>query len=390
MPPPWYCHCCVPIRERKIVDGILWYYDERDFDIGEDRPFLTVSPRPDFLRAPPPEYSSRSFRNSYGVHHPVCFGYCLVPSLFDMNNSLWITILLLIAPSITWSVFVAPELDTEFGLWPLLVTLSLLFCTVLFLLITWLVEPGILPHVDMEDRSDPDKPKKLTFVILNGQYFLEKTFRARTSRFTNSSIEKFDHYCPYVGNAVGKRNYRYFILFLTFSVLLSFFIVGSSIALVYARRNLGSGKFDFWHAVKESAGATVIGGFCLVMGVSIFTLLFYHCKIITKGVTTSEDLKNIYFNGNPYDEGCWGNCIQLWCSPHYPSRVNSDPVSSFIFSLEQQDRQTRTSSPLPDVVALNEALLFSPSTPASTRGTTPNRIVPNTQQQRLSPIPSNV
>ena len=52
--------------------------------------------------------------------------------------------------------------------------------------------------------------------------------RAKMCRQTDSCIWEFDHFCPWVGNAVGRRNYRSFVAFLTVVCALNLALLAST------------------------------------------------------------------------------------------------------------------------------------------------------------------
>ncbi|XP_036020117.1 palmitoyltransferase ZDHHC18 isoform X6 [Mus musculus] len=180
-----------------------------------------------------------------------------------------LTLLLILSTTILFFVFDCPYLARTLTLAIPIIAAILFFFVMSCLLQTSFTDPGILPRaticeaaalekqIDNTGSSTYRPPPRTREVMINGQTvklkycFTCKMFRPpRTSHCSvcDNCVERFDHHCPWVGNCVGRRNYRFFYAFILSLSFLTAFIF----ACVVTHLTLLSQGSNFLSALKKT------------------------------------------------------------------------------------------------------------------------------------------
>eukprot|EP00828_Plagiopyla_frontata_P006722 TRINITY_DN13006_c0_g1_i3.p1 TRINITY_DN13006_c0_g1~~TRINITY_DN13006_c0_g1_i3.p1 ORF type:complete len:130 (-),score=9.05 TRINITY_DN13006_c0_g1_i3:371-760(-) len=117
------------------------------------------------------------------------------------------------------------------------------------MLIPSIMDPGIIPKNNLRIRYKDDshllpkqypRPKhcdtkiKSNFMRVKYCYTCEvyRPPRCTHCGYCNNCVERFDHHCPWLGCCVGKRNYRFFYLFVLILELYCIYIMVTACVLM--------------------------------------------------------------------------------------------------------------------------------------------------------------
>ncbi|XP_074546529.1 palmitoyltransferase ZDHHC8B [Halichoeres trimaculatus] len=211
-------------------------------------------------------------------------------------------------------------------------------CAILFLFVlanftmATFMDAGVLPVANEdEDKDDEFRAPLYKNVDVKGVQVRMKWCASchfyRPPRCSHCSVcdhcvEDFDHHCPWVNNCIGRRNYRYFFLFLL--SLTVHMICVFSFGLLYVLNHMD----DLWklHCTVTLVVISISGLFLI----PVLGLAGFHLYLVSRGRTTNEQVTGKFQGGvNPFTRGCCNNLEYLVCSPispQYTTRPNDKSV----------------------------------------------------------------
>mmetsp|Transcript_17909 Transcript_17909/g.29953 ORF Transcript_17909/g.29953 Transcript_17909/m.29953 type:complete len:563 (-) Transcript_17909:213-1901(-) len=140
----------------------------------------------------------------------------------------------------------------------------------------------------------PDEP---AFPAVCHTCHVRRPLRAKHDKISGHCIHKFDHYCPFVGNAVARDNYKYFVGLLHIHVVCYVLFMISS---YYYSSVVSVSWYFVMYLIYSTLWLFMICG-----------LLNYHLILISNAMTTNEQIglhKYQYFKNaagmieNPFDK----------------------------------------------------------------------------------------
>lgn len=310
---------------------------------------------------PPPHHrhlsdSNRRIIGTNGPDHRVyqvwkgsnifCFGGRLIfgPDV----RSLFLTVFLIVTPVILFCAFVSHEIISDFQ--PHIGNLIVVICAVftvyvlILLFLTSSRDPGIIPrnlHPPEDDGScisadwpgahgsninlPPTKDVVVNGIVVKVKYcqtcMLYRPPRCSHCSICNNCVERFDHHCPWVGQCIGKRNYRFFFMFVSSTTMLCLYVF--AFCWVNVRKIMGTYRCNIWRAFLKSPFSGILILYTFICAWFVGGLTAFHLYLICTNQTTYENFRYRYDGKmNPYNLGCARNIKEIFFSK-IPKSKNS-------------------------------------------------------------------
>lgn len=267
-------------------------------------------------------------------------------------RSLFLTIFMIIVPVAVFCAFVAKNLLDKFphhlGIFILAIAITFTVYDLFLLLLTSGRDPGIIPRnehpPEPEEDYDASTPPadwgggqtprlrlpRTKDIMVNGvavkikfcdTCMLYRPPRCSHCSICNNCVERFDHHCPWVGQCIGQRNYRYFFMFVFSTTLLCIYVF--AFCWVYIKKIIEERQINVWRAMLKTPASIVLIIYTFIAVWFVGGLTAFHIYLISTNQTTYENFRYRYDSKvNPYHRGLVQNFIEIFFTSTPPSKNN--------------------------------------------------------------------
>ncbi|XP_042381242.1 probable protein S-acyltransferase 1 [Zingiber officinale] len=263
--------------------------------------------------------------------------------------SLLLSVLLIVGPTVTFCYQILTKIkhNKRVAVPVLVLTLAATVFDLVALLMTSIRDPGIVPRnsrppeaeessfngaaatpsMEWTGRTPRMRLPRTKDVMVDGfavkvKYcetcMVYRPPRASHCAICNNCVQKFDHHCPWLGQCIGLRNYRFFLLFIGTSTFLCVFV------FVFSWLNIIVEKSHYHGSIIKTMKAQLLS---LVLMLYTFVLFWFvggltafHLYLIATNQTTYENFRYRYDKKeNPYNRGYLRNLRDVFSSKIPPS-----------------------------------------------------------------------
>ncbi|GMJ03337.1 hypothetical protein like AT3G26935 [Hibiscus trionum] len=281
-------------------------------------------------------------------------------------RSIFLTISLIVIPVVLFCAFVSRRIirafDNHLGSLIVAVLILLTIYDLILLLLTSGRDPGIIPRnthppepeedcstmsTDWLSQSSAGVPNipPVKDVVVNGvivkvKYcatcMLYRPPRCSHCSVCNNCVERFDHHCPWVGQCIGKRNYRFFFMFVFSTTILCLYVF--VFCWINIKKIMAEYHCNLWSAFMKSPVSAILILYTFMTAWFVGGLTIFHLYLIFTNQTTYENFRYRYDSKrNPYNRGFVRNVFEVFFSKIPESKSNFrgkvDPSSLFNSSL---------------------------------------------------------
>ncbi|KAH6785647.1 hypothetical protein C2S51_038102 [Perilla frutescens var. frutescens] len=222
-----------------------------------------------------------------------------------------LTTMAILLSSWSFAAYVADDIPYNFG--PKIICLLIFtFIVLVNLAMVSMIDPGILPrgHQSLIDRVAGEGIEvRMKYCRICNIY---SPPRSHHCNVCDNCVDKFDHHCPWIGQCIGLRNYKLYIILLFMALVFFAYIFAFSFRKI--QRRMFRNDDGLIGMLRNCPETLALASFTFVAAWILGGLTSYNLYLVALNQTSYENFHQHYASSsNPYDRGLFSNFMEVLC-----------------------------------------------------------------------------